>query len=112
MTEQLTRLYRDRQDEPMQSWLLARVSGDAVAYVGLYQHGTVGYLHALYTRPARRRQAVGSSLVQEAAARARRIGCARLTLQCARDSCLPHFYHGLGFRTVGNVWIWIRPTPA
>lgn len=109
MRDQLTRLYRDGQDEPVQSWLLARVSGDAVAYVGLYQHGTVGYLHALFTRPTGRRQGVGSSLIQEAAARARTIGCARLTLQCARDSFLPDFYHGLGFRTVGEMWIWIRP---
>jgi GNAT superfamily N-acetyltransferase len=112
MRDQLTRLYREARGEPVQSWFLARVSGDALAYVGLYQHGTVGYLHALFTRPTARRKGVGSSLIQEAAERARGIGCGRLTLQCARDSFLPGFYHGLGFRAVGEMWVWNKPVPG
>jgi GNAT superfamily N-acetyltransferase len=107
MTEQLIRLYRPGEEQPPR-WLLAHAAGEAVAYVGLYQHGTVGYLYALYTRPSARRRGTGSTLVYQAGRRARALGCERLTLQCTRDSFLPAYYEALGFRTVGEMWIWTR----
>lgn len=107
-TEQLVRLYHQGKEQ-VQSWLLASAAGDAVGYVGLYQHRRVGYLHALYTRPPSRRQGAGSALVNGASQLARARGCERLTLQCTRDSFLPGFYHRLGFRAVGEMWIWIKP---
>jgi GNAT superfamily N-acetyltransferase len=110
-TEQLVRLYHEGKEQ-VQSWLLASSAGDAVGYVGLYQHRQIGYLHALYTRPPARRQGAGSALVNEASQLARARGCERLTLQCLRDSFLPGFYHRLGFRTVGEMWIWIKPAPS
>jgi GNAT superfamily N-acetyltransferase len=112
MTVQLVRLYLQGKDEPQQSWSLAYVDDRAVGYVGLYQHGTVGYLHALYTRQPSRLLGVGSALVAETSRRSRAIGCERLSLQCTRDSFLPGFYHRRGFRAVGEMWIWTRPTLA
>ncbi|MEO6797377.1 MAG: GNAT family N-acetyltransferase [Candidatus Dormibacter sp.] len=108
MTGQLVALYRWQAANQPQSWLLARASGDPVGRVGLYQHGTVGYLHALYTRASARRRGVGSSLVWAVGERARALGCERVTLQCTRDSFLPGFYRALGFRTVGEMWIWMK----
>ncbi|HEY0491882.1 MAG TPA: GNAT family N-acetyltransferase [Candidatus Dormibacteraeota bacterium] len=108
ISEQLTRLYRQGEKD-VQSWLLGCVEGQTAGYVGLYQHGRVGYLHALYTRPESRRHGLGSALIHEASELARTRGCERLTLQCARDSFLPNFYQRLGFRGVGEMWIWIKP---
>ncbi len=108
MTGQLVALYHWQAENQPQSWLLAGLHGDGVGYVGLYQHGTVGYLHALYTRASARRRGVGSSLVDAVGGRARTVGCERVTLQCTRDSFLPAFYQAFGFRTVGEMWIWMR----
>lgn len=109
MTAQLIRLYRWQVENQPQSWLLAFDGPAAVGHVGLYQHATVGYLHAVYTRVAARRRGVGSALVTAAAEKARALGCERLTLQCDRDSFLPAYYETLGFRTVGEMWIWMKP---
>ncbi|MDQ6884738.1 MAG: GNAT family N-acetyltransferase [Candidatus Dormibacteraeota bacterium] len=108
MARQLVELYRAQGANPSQSWLLARAAGEVLGHVGLYQHATVGYLHALFVRGAARRRGIGSALVAEAGRRARAIGCARLTLQCTRDSFLPVYYHALGFRSVGEIWIWTK----
>jgi len=110
MTEQIIRLYRHGEEQPPR-WLVADGAGEAVAYVGLYQHGTVGYVYALFTRPSDRRRGAGSALVYEAGRRARALGCERLTLQSTRDSFLPAYYEALGFRTVGEMWIWMKPAP-
>ncbi len=108
MTRQLVDLYRAQATNPWQSWLLARAAGEPLGHVGLYQHATVGYLHALFTRETARRRGVGSALVEEAGRRARAIGCERLTLQCTRDSFLPAYYRAFRFRTVGEMWIWMK----
>ena len=111
-SDQLVRLYLDGEKLAQQSWLLAFIDGQAVGYVGLYQHRTVGYLHALYTPGPARGRGVGSALVVGTSGSARALGCERLTLQCTRDSFLPGFYHRLGFRVVGEMWIWSRPAIA
>ena len=108
MIAQLKRLYRWQAENQPQSWLLGLSSGEAVAHAGLYQHGTVGYFHALYTRPSFRRRGAGSLLLYGAGRLARAAGCERLTLQCSRDSSLPAYYHALGFRWVGEMSVWIR----
>ncbi|MDQ6709581.1 MAG: GNAT family N-acetyltransferase [Candidatus Dormibacteraeota bacterium] len=108
MTRQLVDLYRTQGTNPSQSWLLARDEGEPLGHVGLYQHATVGYLHALFTRETARRRGVGAALVEETERRARAIGCERLTLQCTRDSFLPAYYRAFGFRTVGEMWIWMK----
>ena len=108
MTGQLVALCHWQAENQPQSWLLARAGGGPVGFVGFYQHGTVGYLHALYTRASARRRGVGSSLVDAVGGQARTIGCERVTLECTRDSFLPAFYQAFGFRTVGEMWIWMR----
>ena len=108
MTEQLVRLYRQEVNPGTQSWLLGFAGGDAVAHLGTFQHGAVAYLHALYTDPRWRRRGAGSALIVEASRLSRDGGCQRVTLQCTRDSFLPAFYHRLGFRAVGENWIWSR----
>lgn len=108
MIAQLERLYRWQAENQPQTWLLTFGNGEAVAHAGLYQHGTVGYFHALYTRRSFRRRGAGSTLVNQAGRLARRLGCERLTLQCSRDSFLPAYYQAMGFRIVGEMSVWIK----
>jgi len=110
MTEQLLRLCRQQEGNESQVWLLGSFRGKAVARLGLYQHARTGYLHAIYTRPGERRRGAGSALTEAASRHAVAAGCERVTLDCTRDSFLPAFYHELGFRAVGEIWIWTRPT--
>lgn len=108
MTAQLIRLYRWQASNQPEWWLLAHAGREAVGYVGLYQHGAIAYLHALYTRASARRRGTGSALIDEVRRRADALGCGRVTLQCTRDSPLPPYYEARGFRTVGEMSIWMK----
>jgi GNAT superfamily N-acetyltransferase len=110
MTAQIIALYHWRAGNAPQRLFLAYDGGGAVANVGLFQHGTTAYLHALFTHPSVRRRGVGSALTIAMSEQARAMGCERLTLQCTKDSDLPAFYERLGFRTVGEQQIWWKTT--
>jgi GNAT superfamily N-acetyltransferase len=109
MRVQLNALYRWRAANTPHHFYLANDGTRAVGHVGLFQHGTSAYLHALYTHPSARRHGAGAALTLAMSAEARVLGCDRLTLQCTRDSSLPAYYQRLGFRTVGEKQIWTRP---
>jgi N-acetylglutamate synthase-like GNAT family acetyltransferase len=83
------------------------LEGDrAVAHVGLFQHRTSAYLHALFTDPEYRGRGAGSFLTVAMDSQARSVGCERVVLQCARESRLPAYFERLGFRAVGERQIW------
>ncbi|HVH65473.1 MAG TPA: GNAT family N-acetyltransferase [Candidatus Acidoferrum sp.] len=109
MREQLIKLYRWRVDQTPTRFFLAYVADQAVGHVGLFQHGTSAYLHALFTDPARRRRGAGSILTLSMQGEATAMGCERLTLQCSDDGYLPGYYRRLGFRAVGEQHHWTKP---
>ena len=90
-------------------YYLGSLGGRAAAHVGLFQHGSTAYLHALYTHPDARRRGVGRALTLAMRAEAETMGCDRLTLQCVEDGYLPGYYARLGFRPVGEQHIWTGP---
>lgn len=110
MTTQMITLYRWRAANSPQHLFLAYDGGRAVAHVGLYQHGANAYFHALYTLPTARRRGLGSALTVAMSGQARAMGSERLILQCIKDSTLPAFYERLGFRIVGEQYMWTRPS--
>lgn len=109
MTEQLIALHRWRALNTPHYFYLAYDDDRAVGYVGLFQHGTTAYLHALFTHPAERRRGAGAVLTLAMSREARAMGCERLTLRCARDGYLPAYYGRLGFRVVGEQQVWTKP---
>lgn len=110
MTDQMVALYHWRASNAPQRFFVAYDASTAVGHVGLFQHGTIAYLHALVTHPSARRRGVGSALTLAMSEEARAVGCERLTLQCTKDSPLPAFYELLGFRAVGEQCIWTKPS--
>jgi GNAT superfamily N-acetyltransferase len=109
MTLQMIALHRWRAAHSAHHFFLAYDGDRPVAHVGLYQHGSNAYFHALYTLPSARRSGIGSALTVAMAEQARAMGSERLVLQCIKDTALPAFYERLGFRTVGEQCIWTRP---
>jgi N-acetylglutamate synthase-like GNAT family acetyltransferase len=109
MEAQLIALYRWRAANTPHHFYLAENGTQTIGHVGLLQHGTIAYLHGLYTHPSARRRGAGAALTLAMSAEARALGCERLTLQCTRDSSLPAYYSRLGFRAVGEKQIWTRP---
>lgn len=110
MIEQFIALCRHSAADSPTRYFLAWQAQRPVAHIGLFQHGSTGYLHALYTRPESRHRGAASALVAAMSAEARAIGCDRLTLQCSDDGYLPRFYARLGFRPVGEQHIWTKST--
>jgi len=109
MEAQLIALYRWRAANTPHHFYLVEDGTRTIGHVGLLQHGTIAYLHGLYTHPSGRRRGAGAALTLAMSAEARALGCERLTLQCTRDSSLPAYYSRLGFRAVGEKQIWTRP---
>jgi GNAT superfamily N-acetyltransferase len=109
MTLQMIALQRWRAAHSAHHFFLAYDGDGPVAHVGLYQHGSNAYFHALYTLPSARRRGIGSALTVAMGGQARAMGSARLVLQCIKDTTLPAFYERLGFRTVGEQCLWTRP---
>ncbi|HEY8677226.1 MAG TPA: GNAT family N-acetyltransferase [Candidatus Dormibacteraeota bacterium] len=112
MTAQLIGLYRWRDANLPQRFFLAYEDGRPLGHVGLYQHGTTGLIHALFTDAQARRRGVASALLHAVRNHATAAGCDRIALHCARDSELPAFYQRQGFRAVGEELIWVRPRAA
>ena len=109
MTAELIALDRWRAANTPHRFYLA-VEGDrAVAHVGLFQHRSSAYLHALFTHPDYRQRGAGSFLTLAMASEARSVGCERVVLQCSRESGLPAYFERLGFRTVGERKLWTKP---
>ena len=108
MLDQLIALYRWRVEQTPTRFFLAYESDRAVAHVGLFQHGTTAYLHALFADPAARRRGAGSILTLAMHDEATAIGSDRLVLQCSDDGYLPGYYARLGFRAVGEQHIWTK----
>jgi N-acetylglutamate synthase-like GNAT family acetyltransferase len=102
MAADLIALYRWRAANSPHRFYLACDGDRAVAHVGLFQHRSNGYLHALFTRPDCRRRGAGSFLTLAMDSEARAVGCERVALDCARDSRLPAYFARLGFRAVGE----------
>jgi N-acetylglutamate synthase-like GNAT family acetyltransferase len=106
MTAQVIALHRWRAGNTPQRFYLALAGGRTVARVGLFQHRTIAYLHALFTHPDFRRRGAGAFLAQAMGVEARAVGCERVALQCTKDSWLPAYFGRLGFRAVGERQIW------
>jgi GNAT superfamily N-acetyltransferase len=109
MREQLIDLYRWRVQQTPTQFFLAYEADRALAHVGLFQHGTTAYLHALFTVPTARRRGAGSILTLAMHDQAAAMGCDRLVLQCSDDGYLPGYYTRLGLRAVGEQHIWTKP---
>jgi GNAT superfamily N-acetyltransferase len=99
---ELIALYRWRATNTPQHFYLAYHGERAVAHIGLFQHRTTAYLHALFTHPDSRRRGAGSFLTRAMGAEARALGCERVALLCPRDSGLPTYFERFGFRVVGE----------
>jgi N-acetylglutamate synthase-like GNAT family acetyltransferase len=108
MTAKLIALDRWRAANTPHRFYLAYHGDRVVTQVGLFQHRSSAYLHALFTRPDFRQQGAGSFLALAMASEARAAGCERVVLQCARDSRLPAYFERLGFRVVGERRIWTK----
>jgi ribosomal protein S18 acetylase RimI-like enzyme len=108
MADQLVALFRWRGEHTPTHYYLAADDLGTVAHVGLFQHGQIAYLHALYTRPTARRRGAGTALTLAMQRESAALGCHRLTLQCIDDGYLPGYYGRLGFRAVGEQHIWTR----
>ena len=102
MTAQLIALHRWRATNTPHRFYVAYHGDRAVAHVGLFQHRTTAYLHALFTHRDFRRRGAGAFLTQAMDAEARAVGCERVALQCLRESGLPGYFERLGFRVVGE----------
>lgn len=109
MTAQLISLYRWRAANTPHRLYLAHDGDRAVAHVGLFQHRSTAYLHALFSHPGFRRRGAGSFLTLAMDSEARAMGCERVVLQCTRDSRLPAYFERLGFRVVGEQQVWTKP---
>jgi len=94
--------YRWRAANTPHRFYLAHHQGRAVAHVGLFQHRTIAYLHALFTHPEYRRRGAGSFLTLAMDSEARSVGCNRVVLQCPRGSGSPAYFERLGFRVAGE----------
>ena len=108
-TRQLVDLCHWRAANTSHHYYVASEPGRVVAYVGVYQAGTTAYVHSLFTHPAARGRGAGAALMLAVSDRGHAMGCQRITLECARDSRLPAYYARLGFRTVGEEWVWTKP---
>ncbi|HET9847773.1 MAG TPA: GNAT family N-acetyltransferase [Candidatus Dormibacteraeota bacterium] len=106
--DQLIALDRWRVAQTPTRFFLAYQADRAVAHVGLFQHATTAYLHALFTDPAARRHGAGSILTSAMHDEATAWGCDRLVLQCNDDGYLPGYYARLGFRAVGEQHLWTK----
>jgi GNAT superfamily N-acetyltransferase len=102
MTAQLIALHRWRATNTPHRFYVAYHGNRAVAHVGLFQHRTTAYLHALFTHRDFRRRGAGAFLTQAMDGEARAAGCERVALQCLRESGLLGYFERLGFRVVGE----------
>jgi N-acetylglutamate synthase-like GNAT family acetyltransferase len=108
-THEMITLFRWRAANTPGRFYLAYHGDRAVAHVGLFQHRSSGYLHALFTHPEYRQRGAGSFLTLAMGSAAHGMGCERVVLQCPRESGLPAYFKRLGFRSVGERQIWTKP---
>jgi len=93
--------------------VVCRLEGwEPVGRIGLYQFGFVGRLRNLFTTPNSRKRGVARTRMVRMSEWGRQKGCQRIGLLCTRDSTLPRFYEGQGFRDVGEMYTWLRDPGA
>ena len=96
--------------DPIQDFLIAAVDERAVAVLLLVTAGETSGVYAVATRPDARGRGLSTSLLLEAARRARARNSKRLVLQALCGSYADGFYRRLGFTERYVTPIWRRST--
>jgi hypothetical protein len=101
-TLQLLDLCHWRATNSAHHYYLATEGRRAIDYLGLFQHGTTGYLHTQFTETG-----ADAALTLAVIEQAHAMGCQRVVLECSRESRTSAWL--LGFRVVGEQQLWTNP---
>lgn len=95
---------------------LGVIDGQAVGNIMTVEHGGIGILGHVFTRPDQRRKGIASRIMAALMQDFRERGGRVLTLGTGFDSPPYWIYHGFGFRSIvegsGAMWFWSKPEAA
>jgi len=102
--------YRQAQDDRLGGeTLIAEAGGVPVGTTGWFVVGGIARFRPVHTIPSYRRRGVATALIRHIIEQTKSHGIQQLCIQCSEHGPVS-LYHGLGFKTQGEMWCCVRRT--